>query len=153
LIRSTALQQWRLLAVNLCSSAVDALSEGAALAVVFLGMLLQALQSLSRFANTVSAGHFPAECNALVTALIHSQVQRLSFPSACGTKVGDRNAYASQGAEAIRMQVEQSGQLLVLLLLSSTSRAVLVGISPWLLLAVAMMGGLNTAAAEAASAV
>lgn len=94
LIRSTARQQWRRLAVNLLSSVLEALSEGATLAVVFLAVevltapeatspvltwwpaaaswlnalpptalfisllalavLLQALQSLGRFANNVS---------------------------------------------------------------------------------------------------
>ena len=190
LIRNTARQQWRLLAVNLGSSVVEALSEGATLAVVFLAVevlsapessrfnwsshpliglwpaaaswlnslpatalfisllslavLLQALQSFSRFANNVSVGYFAAECRAKVTALIHSQVLRFSFPCASAYKVGDLTDYASQGPEAIRIQIEQSGQLLVLLLLSATYRAVLVGISPWLLLAVALMGGLIT---------
>ena len=184
LIRSTARQQWRLLAVNLGSSLVEALSEGATLAVVFLAVevltapeatspvlnwlpaaagwlntlpptalfisllalavLLQALQSLGRFANNVSVGYFAAECRARVMARIHSQVLRFSFPCASGYKVGDLTDYASQGPEAIRIQIEQNGQLLVLLLLSATYLAVLVGISPWLLLAVALMGGLIT---------
>ncbi len=161
LIRSTARQQWRLLAVNLLSSVVEALSEGATLAVVFLAvevlaapdgtpftgstnpvlswwpaatgwlnalpptalfisllalaMLLQALQSLRRFANNVSVGYFAAECRARVTARIHSQVLRFAFPCASGTKVGDLTDDASQGPEAIRIQIEQSGQLLVVL--------------------------------------
>ena len=190
LIRSTARQQWRLLAVNLGSSVLEALSEGATLAVVFLAVqvlaapegtpfnwatnpivcrwpaavgwlnglpptalfisllalavLLQALQSLGRFANNVSVGYFAAECRARVTVRIHSQVLRFSFPCASGYKVGDLTDYASQGPEAIRTQIEQSGQLLVLLLLSATYLAVLVGISPWLLLAVVLMGGLIT---------
>jgi len=190
LIRSTARQQWRLLAVNLGSSVVEALSEGATLAVVFLAVevlaapegtrfnwstnpllglwpaasnwlnslhatalfisllalavLLQGLQSLSQFVNKVSVGYFSAECRAQVTAQIHSQVLRFSFSCASGYKVGDLIDYASQGPEAIRNQIEQSGQLLVYVLLSGTYLAVLVGISPWLLLAVAMMGGLIT---------
>jgi subfamily B ATP-binding cassette protein MsbA len=185
-IRSTPRQQWRLQAVNLGSSVVEALSEGDTLAVVFLAVevlsapegsrfnwsthpllglwqpaanwlnslpakalfisllalavLLQALQSLSRFANNVSVGYFAAEFRARVTALIHSQVLRLSFPCASGYEVGDLTDYASQGPEAIRIQIEQSGQLLVLLLLSTTYLAVLVGISPWLLPAVVLVG-------------
>jgi subfamily B ATP-binding cassette protein MsbA len=114
------------------------------ISLLALAVLLQGLQSLSRFANKVSVGYFAAECKALVTARIHSQVLRLSFPCASGYKVGDLTDYASQGPEAIRIQIEQSGQLLVLLLLSATYLAVLVGISPWLLLAVALMGGLIT---------
>lgn len=190
LIRSTARQQWRLLAVNLGSSVVEALSEGATLAVVFLAVevlsapdgsgfswstypllslwpaavswlnslpvtalfismlvlavLLQAIQSLSRFANSVSVGYFAAECRARVTARIHSQVLRFSFPCASSYKVGDLTDYASQGPQAILIQIEQSGKLLVLMLLSATYLSVLVGISSWLLLAVALMGGLIT---------
>ncbi len=190
LIRTTARQQWRLLAVNLVSSVVEALSEGATLAVVFLAVevlaapegspfngttnpvvawwpaasswlnalpptalfvsllvlavLLQALQSLGRFANNVSVGYFAAECLSRVSARIHSQVLRFSFPCASGYKVGDLTDYASQGPEAIRIQIEQTGQLLVLMLLSATYLAVLVSISPWLLLAVALMSGLIT---------
>ncbi len=76
MIRSTARQQWRLLAVNLGSSVLEALSEGATLAVVFLAVLLQALQSLGRFANNVSVGYFAAECRARVTAPIHNPVEQ-----------------------------------------------------------------------------
>jgi subfamily B ATP-binding cassette protein MsbA len=188
LIRSIAREQWRLLAVNLGSSVVEALTEGATLGVVFLAVqvlaapegtpfnwttnpllawspvtvgwlnglpamtlfisllalavMLQALQSLGRFANIVSVGYFSAECRARVTALIHSQVLNLSFPCASAYKVGDLTDYASQGPEAIRIQIELSGRMLVLLLLTATYLAVLVGISPWLLLAVALIGGL-----------
>ena len=67
------------------------------LAVVFLAVLLQALQSFSRFANKVSVSYFAAECKALVTTRIHSQVLRLSFPCASSCKVGDLTDYASQG--------------------------------------------------------
>ena len=58
--------------------------------------------------------------------------------------MGDLTDYASQGPEAIRTEIEQSGQLLVALLLSLTYLWLLVRISAWLLLAVAVMGGLIT---------
>jgi ATP-binding cassette subfamily B protein/subfamily B ATP-binding cassette protein MsbA len=79
------------------------------ISLLALAVLLQGLQSLSRFANNVSVGYFAAECRARVTARIHSQVLRLSFPCASGTKVGDLTDDASQGPEAIRIQIEQSG--------------------------------------------
>jgi subfamily B ATP-binding cassette protein MsbA len=190
LIRQTARQQWRLIALNLGSSLVEAFSEGATLGVVFLAVqvlsapaglpfnwatnpivgrmpwlaawldllpatslflyllglavLLQALQSLSRFLNLVSVGYFAARCRALGTALIHSQVLRLSFPCASGYKVGDLLDYAGQGPTAISKQIELNSRMLVGVLLSATYLAVLVAISPWLLLAVLLMGGLIT---------
>ena len=190
LIRQTALHQWRLIAVNLVSSVVEALTEGATLGVVFLAVellsappatpfnwasnsimsgfpaaaswlnslpatavflgllvlavLLQALQSLSRFVNQLSVGYFAARCIALATTLIHSQVLSFSFPCASGYKVGDLTNHADTGPEAIRQQIALTSSLLVGLLLIATYLAVLVGISPWLLLAVALMAGLIT---------
>ncbi len=190
LIRSTARQQWRLIVLNLGSSLVEAFTEGATLAVVFLAVevlsapavtpfnwasnpilsrlpaaanwlnglpttgvfpsllalavVLQALQSITRFLSQVSVGYFAARCKALVTARIHSQVLSFSFPCASGYKVGDLTDHAGNGPEAIRIQIEVSSQLLVGVLLIATYLAVLVGISPWLLLAVLVMGGLIT---------
>jgi ATP-binding cassette, subfamily B, bacterial MsbA len=190
LIRTTAREQWRLIALNLGSSLVESFSEGATLGVVFLAVevlsaqtgkgfdwatnpvvnrwpalvtwlnglpttplfmsllalavLLQAIQSLTRYVNQVSTGYFAARCKTLVTALIHSQVLRLSYSCASGYKVGDLTSHATTGPEAIRIQIEQTNQLLVALLLICTYLAVLVGISPWLLVAVVIMVGLVT---------
>jgi subfamily B ATP-binding cassette protein MsbA len=181
LIQQTARQQWRLIGLNLSSSLVEALSEGATLGVVFLAVellsasadttlawsrnsslawlnelpstalfvsllglavVLQALQSLTRYLNQVSVGYFSARCRTQVTARIHSQILSFSFPCASGYKVGDLTNYASQAPEAIRIQIEQSSQLIVLLLLVLTYLGVLIRISPWLLLAVLLIGAL-----------
>ena len=190
LIRNTARKQWRLIAMKLGSSLVEAFTEGATLGVVFLAVevlsvpvgstfnwssnpvvsrwpsavswlngipatgvftsllilavLLQGLQSLTRYLNQVSVGYFAARCRTLVTARIHSQVLSFSFACASGYKVGDLIDYAGSGPDAIRIQIEASSQLLVGVLLIATYLAVLVGISPWLLLAVLTMGGLIT---------
>jgi len=190
LIRQTARQEWRLIVINLLSSLLESLSEGATLGVVFLAVevlsapegsrfnwaskpligslpafaawltglpatslflsllalavLLQALQSLTRYISSVSVGYFAARCKALVTTRIHSQVLRLSFPCASGYKIGDLTAYATEGPEGIRIQIEQIGALVVGLFLCATYLAVLVRISSWLLLAVLIMGGLIT---------
>lgn len=190
LMRETARKQWRLIALTLASSLVEALSEGASLAVVFmavqvlsapvnspfnwssnplvawwptavqwlnglpatslfisllaLAVLLQALQSLSRYLNKLSVAYFAARCRAVVTAQIHSQVLSFSFPCASAYKVGDLTSHAATGPDALRQQVELVSAILVSVLLIATYLAVLVGISPWLLLAVLMIGGLIT---------
>ncbi len=186
LIRQTARQQWRLLALNLATSLLEAFSEGASLAVVFLAVqvlsiegsfdwatnplvakipglvalmgsvprtplflillavavLLQALQSGARYLNAVSIGYFAARCRALVTARIHSQILRLSYPCASGYRVGDLTDVAAIGPEAVRIAIEQSGQLLVNGLLIAVYLAVLVLLSPWLLLMALALAGL-----------
>lgn len=188
LIRRTAREQWRLIALNLGSSLVDAISEGATLAVVFLAVevlsapagtpftwasnpivgwwpaamgwlnglpatgvflsllglavVLQGLQSVSKFLNKLSVAYFAARCKALVTARIHSQVLSFSFPCASGYKVGDLTSHAATGPDALRQQIDLVSALVLGGLLIATYLAVLVGISPWLLLAVVVIGGL-----------
>jgi ATP-binding cassette subfamily B protein/subfamily B ATP-binding cassette protein MsbA len=66
---------------------------------------------------------------------------RMSFPCASRYKVGDLTDYASQGPEAIRNHIEQTGQLLMNGLLLFTYLVVLVKLSIWLLLAALMMAG------------
>lgn len=187
LIRQTARQQWQLIGLNLGSSLMEAITEGATLSVVFLAVeilsrpadaafdwsgtalaswlpsvasilsnlppsilfvslllfavLLQAIQSLSRFLNQFSIGCFSARCRSLITGKVHDQVLSFSFPCSSAYKVGDLLDYAVQGPEAIRIQIEQTGQVLVLLLLSAMYLGVLLAISPWLLLVAVLMGG------------
>jgi subfamily B ATP-binding cassette protein MsbA len=190
LIRNTAREQWRLIALNLGSSLVQALTEGASLGVVFLAVevlsasadslfnwntisglgwipwlpawlnglsstalflsligvavVLQALQSFTKYLNALSVGYFSARCRAVVTALIHSQVLSFSFPLASSYKVGDLTDYARQGPEAIRIHIEQLSTMGVGLLLGAVYLGVLLTISPWLLVAVLVMGVLIT---------
>jgi ATP-binding cassette, subfamily B, bacterial MsbA len=190
LIRQTARQQWRLLALNAGSSLLQAFSEGATLGVVFLAVealaasasqpfnwasnpilnkvpgavallsalpvsgafalllavavLLQALNSLAQFVSSVSVGYFAARCTAQVKARIHSQVLSFSFPCASAYKVGNLTNYANSGPQAVQDQINALSGLLVALLMVLTYIVVLVGISPWLLLAVVAMGGLIT---------
>ena len=190
LIRQTARQQWRLIAVNLASSLVDAATEGATLALIFLAVqvlsiqgghafnwttnpvvgrwptaaqalnqlpstsvflwllalavLMQTLQSGMRYVNQVSVGYFAARCRALVTARIHSQILSFSFACASRYKVGDLTNYSGVGPEALRIQIELSSGLVTGLLLTATYLMVLIGISPWLLLAVVLMVTLIT---------
>ena len=185
LIRQTAREQWRLIALNLGSSLVQALSEGVTLGVVFLAaevlsapvgspfnwatipvlrripgvpnwlnglpstslflsllgmaVLLQALQSLTKYVNALSLGYFEARCRALVTSLVHSHVLGFSFSCASAYKVGDLTDHASQGPLAIKLHIVQLSNLGVSLLLCVSYLGVMLTISPWLLGAVLVM--------------
>jgi ATP-binding cassette subfamily B protein/subfamily B ATP-binding cassette protein MsbA len=94
--------------------------------------------------NAVSVGYFAARCRSLVTAQIHSQILRLTYPCASRYRVGDLTDLASLGPEAVRTVIEQSSQLLVNALLISVYLAVLVLLSPWLLLMAMFLAGLIT---------
>jgi subfamily B ATP-binding cassette protein MsbA len=109
------------------------------LLLLVLAVLLQALQSLARYGSSVANGYFAARCIALVTGGIHSQILGLSYPCASNYKVGDLTEYAAQGPEAISSQIYLLGQLVMNSMLLIVYLVVLVGLSPWLLLAAALM--------------
>lgn len=112
------------------------------LLLLTLAVALQALQSLAAFANSVSVGYFAARCTALVKARIHSQVLSFTFPCASGYRIGDLTNYAATGPSAVETQIGALSHLVVTALMMTAYIVVLVAISPWLLLAVIVMGGL-----------
>ena len=186
LIRETALQQWRVVLVNILSSFTESLTEGATLGLVFLAvevmsspsnavsawsktpvienlpnlvswlnsvpssllflillllaLLVQLLQGFSRFVNSLSIAYLSARIRKLVSSRIHSQILQFSFPCASKYKVGDLVDYAASGPEAIRIQIEQTSSLVVLVPQCLTYIGVLLLISPWMLLAVFVIG-------------
>jgi len=186
LIWKTARQQWRLIAINIGSSLLEAVVEGGTLGLVFLAVevlsapqgdpfnwgsysllawwpalvnwlntlpasrlflcllalavLLQAFQSFTKYLNLLSSSYFAARCRALVIARIYSQVMAMTFSCASSYRVGDLNDYAFNAPEAIRVQIEQFSTMLTGLFLSVIYLVVLTTISPWLLLAVALIG-------------
>lgn len=179
LIRQTARRQWKLLAVNLGGSLVEAASEGATLGVLYLAVkllsgapeavwgaqnrlaqllhvdqltpseafllllavavLLQTMNALSRYGSAVANGYFAARCRAQITGLIHSQILRFSYSCASHYRVGDLTEYAAIGPRTVSEVIGLIGQLLMNGLLLLTYLVVLLSLSPWLLLAAALM--------------
>ncbi|WP_255145292.1 ABC transporter ATP-binding protein [Synechococcus sp. ATX 2A4] len=114
------------------------------LALLALAVLLQASQSLSRYLSQLSVGYFAARCRAIITARVHSQILSLSYACASQWRVGDLVDQAAQGPMAVQVQIEAASQLLITGLLIAVYVAVLVGISPWMLLVAVLLGVLIT---------
>lgn len=115
-------------------------SGGLFLGLLGLALILQALQSLTRYVNSVSIGYFSAHCKSLVALSIQRQVLSFTFPCASRYKVGDLADNINEGPDAVRIQIEQSSSFLLGLLLLVTYLIVLIKISLWLLVIVIIVG-------------
>jgi len=115
------------------------------LALMALAVLLQGLQSLMRYGNAVAVGLFAARCRARITRALHRQILRFSFACASRYRVGDLVSHATLGPEAVEKQITTSAQLVVHGLMAIAYLAVLVVLSPWLLLGALLMGALLAA--------
>jgi ATP-binding cassette, subfamily B, bacterial MsbA len=114
------------------------------LTLLSLAVFLKGVQCIAEFLTQVSITSFGARCRTLITAKIHSQVLSFNFSCVSNYKIGDLTDYSREGPEAIKVQIEESSSLFVAVLLSLTYLAVLVRISPWLVIAVLLIGSLIT---------
>lgn len=112
-------------------------ASGSALVVWLMAfaVLAQAVQSLMRYGNKVCVGYLAARCRARVSSLIHDQVLSFSFSCASGYKVGELTNFANAAPAAVQIQIEVISDLIVGVLMSLVYVAVLIRISPWLLVA------------------
>ena len=100
---------------------------------------LQALMSLARYGNGVSAGWFAARCQRRVTPVIHGHLLGLSYACASRYRVGDLVNRTTLAPLAVQIQLEEGAQLLSNLLLVGIYLAVLLLLTPALsLVAIAM---------------
>lgn len=108
--------------------------------LLLIALIVQLLQGFSRFVNALSTAYLSARIRKLVSSRIHSQILALSFSCASSYKVGDLVDYANTGPDAIRVQIEQTSILVVLIPQCLTYIVVLLAISPWMLFAVVLIG-------------
>jgi ATP-binding cassette, subfamily B, bacterial MsbA len=171
LIRSTARQQWRLLAVNVTTTLLLAVTEFGSFAVIFraagllagappsgpwglaalpqgtlfllylsAALVLQLLASGSRYLNGITAGYFAARCQARITPELHHHILSLSYACASRFKVGDLVHRATVSPQAVRVEIEQLGQICSNLALVLAYVAILAVLSPVLLLVAVALG-------------
>jgi subfamily B ATP-binding cassette protein MsbA len=101
---------------------------------------LQALMSLARYGNGVSAGWFAARCQRRVSPAIHRHLLSLSYSCASRYRVGDLVNRATLAPMAVQIELQEGAQVLTNLLLVGVYLVVLLLLlSPWLsLVAIAM---------------
>ncbi|WP_259722612.1 ABC transporter ATP-binding protein [Synechococcus sp. CS-1328] len=107
--------------------------------LILLAVVLKLMQAMLQFLNSVSVGWFAARCRRRISGLIHSRITALSFACASGFRVGDLNELAVSAPDTVRLEIEMSNALMIQLLMALTYLAVLVTLSPWLLLAAALI--------------
>lgn len=112
------------------------------LLLLSLALFVQAIQAACRFTNSVSLAYLNARTRTLVTSQIHSQILSFTFPFSSSFKIGDLVDYATTGPDAIRIQLEQISNLLIIIPSCLVYVAILLFISPWMLVAVLLIGTL-----------
>jgi ATP-binding cassette subfamily B protein/subfamily B ATP-binding cassette protein MsbA len=109
-----------------------------------LAVLFQTLMALMGYINSVSANYFAARVNTEITGLLHSRI--LSFTYACASRyrVGDLLDYARSGGSTVQTQINLANGLFMNSIQLLVYLAVLVALSPWLLLVALAMGSVLT---------
>ncbi|KEF42980.1 MAG: multidrug ABC transporter ATPase [Cyanobium sp. CACIAM 14] len=193
LIRHSIKKYWRLLALNLGTSLMASLSEGATLGVIFLAVSListpehsewsnlailgtlrhfpllhswitttlstqegrntifilllgtavglQALMAATGYLNSISTAVMGARLGAEITARLNDRVLSLSFPCASRYRIGDLLNYVGSGGGTVSQEIGLTSAMVMNGLQLLIYLAILVAISPWLLLVAFGMAG------------
>lgn len=109
--------------------------ENLFLLLLALAVTCQILLGLSNYWNNVTAGDLGVRLQVKFTEYLHRLILSFSFACASRYKVGDLTAYADRAGPTVKTQITFANNLITNFLLLLVYLAILVTISPWLLLA------------------
>ncbi len=107
--------------------------------MITFALLMQLLVASSGYLNTVSAGLIGCRVQEALTGEIHQRILSFSFSCASRFRVGDLLNYSGNAGRTVNTQITLASNLLLNLLQFLIYLAILIAISPWLMLvAIAM---------------
>lgn len=112
------------------------------LMLLALAVLLKLGQSLAMYLGAVAVGYYANRTSARLTSMLHSQVLGFSFPCASRYRVGDLQYINGTAPGGVISVINILSGLAMNILMIGTYLLVLIGLSPWLLLAALGMGGI-----------
>jgi len=112
------------------------------LMILGLAVLLKLLQSLAMYLGSLAMGYYSARTSSRLMAMIHSHILGFSFACASRYRVGDLLYVAGASPNAVMNEINIVSNITLTILMMLTYLAVLLSLSPWLLVAALVMGGL-----------
>jgi subfamily B ATP-binding cassette protein MsbA len=107
--------------------------------MIAIALLLQLLVATSSYLNTVSAGLLGCRIQEALTGEIHQRILSFSFSCASRFRVGDLLNYSGNAGRTVNSQITLTSNLLLNIFQFLIYLAILIAISPWLMLvAIAM---------------
>lgn len=107
--------------------------------MIAIALLLQLMVATSSYLNTVSAGLLGCRIQEALTGEIHQRILSFSFSCASRFRVGDLLNYSGNAGRTVNSQITLTSNLLLNAFQFLIYLAILIAISPWLMLvAIAM---------------
>lgn len=112
------------------------------LVLLGLAVLTKLLQSVAMYLGSLAMGYYSARTSSRLMAMIHSLILSLSFSCSSRYRVGDLLYVGSSGPSAVMTELNVVSSLVLTVLMGITYLVVLLSLSPWLLVAALIMGGI-----------
>jgi ATP-binding cassette subfamily B protein/subfamily B ATP-binding cassette protein MsbA len=125
------------------SAGLDALHRNELfLLLLALAVLTKLLQSVAMYLGSLAMGYYSARTSSQLMAMVHSHILSLSFPCSSRYRVGDLLYVGGNGPGAVMTEINVISGLVLTVLMGVTYLVVLLTLSPWLLVAAVIMGGI-----------
>jgi len=107
-----------------------------------LSVLMKLVQSLAMYLGSLAMGYYSARTSSRLMAMIHSHILGFSFSCASRYRVGKLLYVAGAGPNAVITEINVVSSIMLTIMMMLTYLLVLLSLSPWLLVAALVMGGL-----------
>lgn len=126
------------------SGPLDGLTSFQAFTILLtLAVILKIIQGAAMYIGSLSIGDFGNRVSCRLKSGLHAQILNYSFSCASRYRVGDLLYINGSGPGAVINEINNYNGILTTTLLLLTYLAVLIRLSPWLLVAAIVMGGIS----------
>lgn len=108
-----------------------------------LAVILKIIQGAAMYVGSLAIGDFGNRVSCRLKSALHAQILNYTFSCASRYRVGDLLYINGSGPGAVINEINSYNGLLTTCLLLFTYLAVLIRLSPWLLIAAVVMGGVS----------
>jgi subfamily B ATP-binding cassette protein MsbA len=126
------------------TKSLDGLTSFQAFTILLtLAVILKIIQGAAMYVGSLAIGDFGSRVSCRLKSGLHAQILNFSFSCASRYRVGDLLYINSSGPGAVINEINNYNGILTTTLLLLTYLAVLIRLSPWLLFAAIVMGGIS----------
>lgn len=108
-----------------------------------IAVILKIIQGIALYLGSLAIGDFGNRVSCRLKSDLHAQILNFTFSCSSRYRVGDLLYINSSGPPAVISEINNYNGILTTVLLLITYLAVLVRLSPWLLFAAIVMGGVS----------
>lgn len=112
--------------------------------LISIAVGLKLIQGLAMYVGSISSGYFASRVSRELTCRLHRQIMNYTYACASRYRIGELQYITGMTPNSVVTQISSYNSLITTVLMLCTYLAVLIRLSPWLLVAAFLLGLVST---------